>query len=272
MSFGGKSTIGAIVGVVFSAPVVLVPGSAILMMVWARWTFYQRHPDYVQNSAPTISRAISDPYIGEPFGLVILAVAVIVALAMIPLCAAYFATIDRRTLGNPAMRRKLRRLMRVFIVLQALGTTGMVVCTQVTFRNGHDLHMIGSYLFFVFQALSILLSGVIATRLVRLPGGPFGRYLPLDTPFARVRRYMAFGTAGLAVLYMILFVVKGWDLPVSEYDIYNFYTIHEIVTISAYIFHFMLYAPEIYVMARNLASLGVWRDDPGSPAYAAQAS
>jgi hypothetical protein len=259
MSKERASNFAAAAGLLLAAPVVIVPGSAIIMMIWARWAFYQRHPDYVQHSAPTVSRAISDPFIGEPFAAVILAVACVMALALVPLCNAYLATIRLRTEGNPAARASLRRLMYVFMAVQACGTAGMVVCTQVTFRQDHDIHMVGSYFFFVFQAIAILLSGIVATRLVRLPSREGCPYLRLESTYSRIRRYLAFVTAGFAVFYLVLFVIKGFDLPIPEYDVYNFYTIHEIVTISAYIFHFMLYAPEVFRMTRSLVSTGSWR-------------
>lgn len=261
MSKERATDFGAAAGLLLAAPVVIVPGSAIFMMIWARWAFYQRHPDYVQHSAPTVSRAISDPFIGEPFAAVILAVACVIALALVPLCNAYFATIRLRTEGDPAARTSLRRLMYVFIAAQVCGTLGMVVCTQVTFRQSHDIHMVGSYFFFVFQAIAILLNGVVATRLVRLRSRQGCPYLRLESRYSRIRRYLAFVIAGLAFFYLVLFVIKGFDLPIPEYDVYNFYTIHEIVTISAYIFYFMLYAPETYRMARSLVSTGSWRLD-----------
>ena len=241
-------------GWVAALPVVIIPGSAIYMMVWARWAFYERHPDYILRSAPTVSRAITDPAIGDPFAAAILAVAIVIALAMVPLSFAFLGAISARAGHLPRVATSLRRLLAVFLVMQALGTTGMVICTQVTFRHDHDLHMLGSYLFFVFQALSILMSGILTTRLLRLPDTGRPTYLRLGSRYTRLRRDLAFVTAGLAGFYVLLFLVKGMDLPIPEYDIYYAYTVQEIVTISAYIVHFMLYAPEIYRMARDFAA------------------
>ncbi|QGZ33589.1 hypothetical protein [Stappia indica] len=246
-------------GLAAGLPVVLVPASAIYMMVWARWTFYERHPDYVQQSAPTVSRAITDPYIGDPFAAAILGVAIVIALAILPISYAFYGAISARAGHMPKVAASLRRMMAVFLVMQVLGTSGMVICTQVTFRHNHDLHMLGSYLFFVFQALSILMSGIITTRLLRLPDTGRPSYLCLGSRYTRLRRTLAFVTAGLAGLYVALFLVKGLDLPVTEYTIYYIYTVQEIVTISAYITQVMLYAPEIYRIARNLAASGTWR-------------
>ncbi|WP_249690328.1 Frag1/DRAM/Sfk1 family protein [Stappia sp. WLB 29] len=248
-----------LVGLAASLPVVLVPASAIYMMVWARWTFYERHPDYIQHSAPTVSRAITDPYIGDPFAAAILGVAVVIALAILPISYAFYGAISARAGHLPKVAAGLRRMMAVFLVMQVLGTSGMVICTQVTFRHDHDLHMLGSYLFFVFQALSILMSGIITTRLLRLPDTGRPSYLRLGSRYTRLRRTLAFATAGLAGIYVVLFLVKGLDLPVTEYTIYYIYTVQEIVTISAYIVQVMLYAPEVYRIARNLAASGTWR-------------
>lgn len=246
-------------GWIVALPVVIVPGFAIYMMVWARWTFYERHPDYIQHSAPTVSRAITDPYIGDPFAAAILGVAVVIALAMVPLAYAFYGAISARAGHLPKVAASLRRMMALFLVMQALGTAGMVICTQVTFRHHHDLHMLGSYLFFVFQALSILMSGIITTRLLRLPDTGRPSYLCLGSRYTRLRRILAFVTAGFAGLYVALFLIKGLDLPVTEYTIYYIYTVQEIVTISAYIVQVMLYAPEIYRIVRNLAASGTWR-------------
>lgn len=254
-------------GLAASVPVVVIPAWAIYMMVWARWTFYERHPDYIQQSAPTVSRAITDPYIGDPFAAVILAVAIVIALAMVPLTYAFYGAISARAGHMPKAAASLRRMMAVFLVMQVLGTSGMVICTQVTFRHDHDLHMLGSYLFFVFQALSILMSGIITTRLMRLPDTGRPSYLCLGSRYTRLRRALAFVTAGLAGLYVALFLVKGLDLPVTEYTIYYVYTVQEIVTISAYIVQVMLYAPEIYRIARNLVASGTLRLD-AAPATA----
>ncbi|MCC4246879.1 hypothetical protein [Stappia indica] len=246
-------------GLAASLPVVLIPGSAIYMMVWARWTFYERHPDYIQQSAPTVSRAITDPYIGDPFAAAIVAVAVVIALAAVPIAYAYYGAISARAGHMPKVAASLRRMMALFLVMQALGTTGMVICTQITFRHDHDLHMLGSYLFFVFQALAILMSGIITTRLMRLPDTGRPSYLRLGSRYTRFRRAASFFTAGLAGLYVALFLVKGMDLPVTEYTIYYIYTVQEIVTISAYITQVMLYAPEIYRIVRTFVASGTWR-------------
>ena len=88
MSRRGGAGEGVLLGLLLSVPVVAIPLFQIPMMFWARWSFYQRHPDYVQHSAPTISRAISDPAIGGPFAMMILAVTAVVLLALVPLVCA----------------------------------------------------------------------------------------------------------------------------------------------------------------------------------------
>ena len=96
MSRRGGAGEGVLLGLLLSVPVVAIPLFQIPMMFWARWSFYQRHPDYVQHSAPTISRAISDPAIGGPFAMMILAVTAVVLLALVPIFHGYRTAIDTR--------------------------------------------------------------------------------------------------------------------------------------------------------------------------------
>ena len=43
----------------------------------------------------------------------------------------------------------------------------MVLTTQFTFAIDHDMHMLGSYLFFTFQAITILVAAVLCHILLR---------------------------------------------------------------------------------------------------------
>ena len=49
-----------------------------------------------------------------------------------------------------------------------------------------------------------------------------------------------------------LTLIKGIELPVSEYTIYYIYTLQEILTISAFIVYLALFAPDIFAIGRSL--------------------
>ncbi|WP_029057419.1 hypothetical protein [Stappia stellulata] len=255
MSRRGGASEGVLLGLLLSVPVVAIPLFQIPMMIWARWSFYQRHPDYVQHSAPTISRAISDPAIGGPFSMMILAVTVVVLLALVPIFHGYRMAIETRFAQDPALRRLLTARVWLAIGLQVIGSAGMVVCTQYTFANNHDLHMFGSYLFFVGQAGAIATSGFLCARIAT------AGHLAPDAPFAllphmsRVRKRAAQVVAGMAAAYLVLFAIKGIELPVPEYTIYYVYTVQEILTISSFIVYLALFAPDIFAIGRSLHAM-----------------
>ena len=60
----------------FLVPVVQIPA-----LIWAREAFLDLHPDYVTDP-PTISRAISDPRVGEPFAGLILLITVLLCFVV----------------------------------------------------------------------------------------------------------------------------------------------------------------------------------------------
>uniref|UniRef100_UPI003BAA6548 hypothetical protein n=1 Tax=Stappia sp. TaxID=1870903 RepID=UPI003BAA6548 len=233
-------------GLAVSVPLALVPGSAIAMMVWARFAFYQRHPDYVQESAPTISRAISDPFIGAPFAMTILAVTAVIFTALVFLSRAFQVTIAHVWHDTPEQVRRRSRLSRIMIACQVIGSSGMVLCTQYTFENGHDLHMLGSYLFFIFQMLAIGMNGFLCTRIVRADhGGPWPD-TALSPVATRFRVMFSKVVVVAALIYFTLFAIKRMDLPVTEYTIYYVYTVQEIITISAFILYLMTFSLDAY--------------------------
>lgn len=239
-------------GLAVSLPIALVPASAIVMMVWARQAFYQRHPDYVQHSAPTISRAISDPAIGAPFALTILAVTTVILVALVFITRAFQATIAHVWRDDPVRLRRNQALLPLVIGLQVVGSGGMVLCTQYTFSNGHDLHMLGSYLFFVAQVLAIGLNGLMCARLVSDDDGAGDwPHLGLSRRATAFRIGFAKVVVAVTFLYFVLFGIKGVDLPVPEYTVYYVYTVQEIVAISAFILYLMTYSLDVHRMAAN---------------------
>ena len=246
-------------GLALSLPLAIVPGSAIAMMVWARLAFYQRHPDYIMESAPTISRAISDPFIGGPFAMTILAVTGVIFTALVFLSRAFQVTIAHVWRDNPAQARRCGRLSRIMIACQVVGSSGMVLCTQYTFDNGHDLHMLGSYLFFIFQMLAIGMNGFLCTRIVRADNGSPWPDAALSPAATRFRVMLSKVVIVTALIYFTLFAIKRMDLPVTEYTIYYVYTVQEIITISAFILYLMTFSLDTYrLVARAVrARLGV---------------
>lgn len=232
-------------------PAALVPVIEVPLVLWARHGFLLRHPDYADDP-PTISRAISDPAIGAPFAIFILAITALIAIALPFIVWAYLSSIARMP-----MRRAARAAMYLLVILtcagQATASYGMVLTSQYTFAINRDLHMLGSYLFFAAQAATILLAAVMCRILLHLQQKhrvPEEDYL-FRTAMHRFRFRFAWVIVLLAVLYGVLFFIKDLTLPVSRYDIQIVYTQCEVVVISAFVLFLGSYAIDIFGMAQR---------------------
>ncbi|WP_172838556.1 hypothetical protein [Stappia sp. ES.058] len=183
--------------------------------------------------------------------MMILAVTAVVLFALVPIFCGYRTAIEIRFAHDPAMRRALIARVWLALALQIIGSAGMVVCTQFTFANDHDLHMLGSYVFFVGQGGAIAMSGFLCARLAK--SSPLEAVAPfaLLPRMSRIRARAALTVAFMAALYLCLFAIKGIELPISEYTIYYIYTVQEIFTISAFTVYLALFAPDIFAIGRS---------------------
>ena len=149
--------------VLLAVPALMVPVIEIPLVLWARSRFVELNPDYL-NDPPTISRSINDPTVGAPFADFILLITALILMVTPLLIWSYALAISRLTLS-----RRRRVLMYVLLglvfIFQVAASTGMVLTTEFTFAIDHDLHMLGSYTFFAFQALTIFIAGFLCRML-----------------------------------------------------------------------------------------------------------
>lgn len=231
--------------------ILIVPAIVIPAILWARFAFHRLHPDADPSIFLTISRAISDPTIGEPF-----AVWVTIAAALLwpstHLLLWMFATDHPRRDRLGARRDLIGRAMLVgFSLAMTAACTGMVILSNYRLGSGgadHRVHMFGSYIFFIGQASAILLvatyHSVIAPAL-----------RPAVAPFFPARRRIAFGYAimALAALYGGLFRVKSMDFGAAQGWVTSAYVELETILIIL----FLIYLSLFYVDAlRFLRSRG----------------
>lgn len=232
-------------------PALLVPVIEIPLVLWARATFLERHPDYLDDP-PTISRSINDPFVGAPFADLILVITALIAMMTPVLVWSYALAISRLELSR-ARRATLHVLLLLFLVFQITASTGMVMTTQYTFDINHDLHMLGSYIFFAFQAMAIL----VAATLCRLLHGEHRRQDIDDEEWQfrpamhRFRFHFALVIVGLVVLYGILFMIKDHIPPDSAYVFQIIYTQCEVIVIGCYVLFLGTYAVDVYDMVHR---------------------
>lgn len=237
--------------VLCALPAVLVPGIELPLMLWARHSFLALHPDYMDDP-PTISRAINDPVVGVPFADLILVIAALVATVIPILAWAYLLAIAGAQAG-PGRRMVMHGLLALMLLCQLAASGGMVLTTQYTFDTSDRLHMLGSYIFFFFQAFTVLFGASLCRMLLRqkefhaIPDAAW-QFRPA---MHRYRFRFALLIVAIAVFYGILFIAKDHELPVSKYAVQVVYTQTEVVVIGCFVLFLGTYAVDIYHMVRE---------------------
>ena len=232
-------------------PAALVPVIEVPLVIWARHDFLFRHPDYADDP-PTISRAISDPLIGAPFAMVILVITGLIALALPVIVWAYLVSISRLPAGR-AVKTALYLLVVLTLACQITASFGMVLTSQYTFSIDRDLHMLGSYIFFAAQAVTILLAATLCRVLLHVQQKhrlPEESYL-FRPGMHRFRFRFALAIVALAILYGVLFFVKDHTLPISAYVVQIAYTQCEVLVISAFVLFLGSYAVDTYALVQR---------------------
>ena len=235
----------------FALPALLVPVIEIPLVLWARAAFLAMHPDYLDDP-PTISRAINDPSVGLPFADLILVITAMIMMALPIMLLSYARAISRLHL-SPARRYMLYGLLFLFFAFQITASTGMVITTQYSFDINRDMHMLGSYIFFSFQAITTLVAAVLCHILLRHQT----RHAIPDHEWEfrafmhRFRVRFAMVVVGLAVLFGILYVAKDYDWPISPYVVQVAYTQSEVIVIASFVVFFGSYSLDIYHAIRH---------------------
>lgn len=237
--------------VLLALPALMVPVIEIPLVLWARAKFVELHPDYLDDP-PTISRSINDPIVGAPFADLILLITALILMVTPVIIWSYARAISRLEIGRG--RRLLMHLLLLMVfIFQIAASAGMVMTTQFTFAIDHDMHMLGSYVFFSFQAVTILIAATLCRLLLveqqrHQISGEEWQFRP---SMHRFRFRFALVILGLVVLYGVLFVLKDHELSVSGYLVQVAYTQTEVIVIACYVLFLGSYAVDIHHMVRQ---------------------
>jgi hypothetical protein len=235
----------SLIAVMTVATVVLVVN---VLIYRARYLFIQWHPDYVAKQQPTISRAIADPLIGEPFAFWM---AVCAPLLFIGVgCIVALARRDVRThaADDAPLMRRFDRMFALLLLLQVMACVGMVMLSHYRFPDFGAMHMTGSYIFFFSQGFVVVAGGVLAGLLMRLPGSDERMILP---GMNRLRRRLTMVPILMAISYLALFVLK--DVPVFQGNkaLYQAYVWMEPAVLSSFLIYVGLFLVDLVI--------GIWR-------------
>ncbi|NLH79731.1 MAG: hypothetical protein GX458_02650, partial [Phyllobacteriaceae bacterium] len=189
------------------AGIVAVSAIVVPAVVGARVGFHLRHPDADPSIYLTISRAISDPVIGEPFAFWVTLAALILWPSTHAILWMLSAEHPSRAVLGATRDHLCRLLLAVMSVAMTATCVGMVMLGRHRLGGSaedHHLHMLGSYVFFAGQATTILLAAIYHSAIV-----PARRALG-ETAIvsARSRARLGYAVVGAAVLYGVVFHVK----------------------------------------------------------------
>ncbi len=231
---------------IVTVPVIVVPA-----ILWARYTFHQLHPDADPRIYLTISRAISDPRVGEPFAVWVTLAAAILWASVHSILWMFIAEHPRRTALAPTRDRIARGLWPAMWATMTATCVGMVMLAQ--YRLGGEvatnrLHMLGSYVFFGGQAATILLAAVYHALIAPAR-------TPLEAAFfpARWRARAGYAVVAAAVAYGVIFRVKSMDLGVLTPWVITAYVELETILILVFLAYLSAYFVDVARFLRGRA-------------------
>ncbi|MDV4144705.1 hypothetical protein [Shimia sp. FJ5] len=189
----------------------------------------------------TVSRAITDPEVSDPFAAWITFSALI-----LPIGVAVVALLQARV-SQTAIGRGLAWSMVVF---QLGSSVGMVLLSHYRFPDHDEIHMAGSFLFFISQTAMILACGLSARHVLRHGAGLSESLLRGN----RLRVLGAIWVACLAAAYLCLFVGKGYVSGKVYTVVYKVYTLTEPALISSFLAVFAFYFFDLIYYFRRVNS------------------
>ena len=239
------------IAMLVALPAILVPAIEIPLVLWARFTFINLHPEYLSDP-PTISRSINDPIVGARFADLVLVITALILVILPVVTLAYGLAISQITLKS-RQRIVMYVLLSTVLVLQLVASGGMVLTTQFTFAIDRDIHMLGSYIFFISQALAIITAATLCRILLshKTELGIADHDWQFRPVMHRFRFRFAIFIVGLVILYGVLFVLKDHQLPISSYVVQIVYTQCEVIVIACYVLFLGSYAVDIHHMVQQ---------------------
>ncbi|WP_412553085.1 hypothetical protein [Shimia sp. MIT1388] len=213
-----------------------------VQMYSARWKFAAFYPEKAADRPSTISESIADPRIGEPFADWLLLSA---PLLFVGVSCLIVSTWWALKLGGQ-VTLKITLVTWILITLQAMASVGMVILSQYRFPDFRDQHMAGSYLFFFSQAFVVVAGEILSRAYAGLgaEGQVAGRIW--SPRFARWRRRFVWVPIVLGLVYLCLFLGKGYAPEALRYEVYWAYVSTELFLLSSFLFYMMSYAPDMW--------------------------
>lgn len=204
-----------------------------ILIYRARIVFAVLHPEYVSEQPATISRALSAPQVGEPFAIWM---AICAPILFVGVSALVYGAWREQARTGPT-DRGIFWLSLIVVLLQAMASVGMVLLSHYRFPDHHEMHMVGSYLFFFSQAFVVVFGEFLSRRHGALEEGRSF----MDKRGGNLRRVYIWVPVCLGVAYLFLFVIKGYDLGPISVPLYAAYTVTEPMLLSSFLGYVLSY-------------------------------
>lgn len=214
-----------------------------VLIYWARDLYAFNHPERVASKPATVSQTLADQVIGPFFATWMLICAPVLLVGVVALVGAGFGEFRRSGLGTERDMRRIAILTAIVCVLQAMASVGMVMLSQYRFPDHHEMHMVGSYLFFFSQAFVIVFGEMLSRSYGRQPDGATF----LRGAGARIRRWYVWVPIGLGFAYLALFILKGYDLGAIYRTVYYTYTLTEPLLLTSFLGYVLTYQYDMVV-------------------------
>ena len=215
-----------------------------VLIYWSRAQFNMRHPDFVLRQPPTISKAISDPIIGEPFAGWMAISAPLLFLGIIGIALGLLLDLRRQSGQGFGGLKRAVVLACLLITLQGLAAIGMYILSH--YRHG-GMHMTGSYLFFFSQAFVVVVGEMLSRGISRYPNGS----VVISVRMARFRRRFVWVPIVLGVSYLGLFVLKNFDTGAVYDPLYQLYVWTEPMLLSSFLIYLLTFHVDTYSAIRR---------------------
>lgn len=218
----------------------------------ARARYIAANPEETANKPPTISGAIADPAIGEPFAFWVTVSAVLLLFGVF-FNAQFYRQLPRAV---PDLRGGLKTWFHIMplivLALQALAGVGMYILSNFRFPDHRDAHMMGSYIFFTSQALVVVFGAVLCHIVLRDRASlaDLANRRLLSPRALKIRRGLGIVSFGSVLLYLILFIIKDINLAPLNEEIYWLYTSTEPTLIAIFLVFLGLFQTDLLVLRR----------------------
>ena len=230
-------------------------GALVSVVYWiftARAQYIARHPELVAIDPPTISRAISDPLIGEPFAMWVTVAGLMLSFGVLMNILVYLRAARHLEAPMGYMRLVVAVVMPACVLLQVASGIGMHTLSSFRFPDHNGTHMIGSYIFFISQVFVVLCGVLICDATLRdRASGARLQSLGMSGPrMLRFRRGFGLFCFALTAAYFSLFKLKGVEFGAWNDLIYLLYVSTEPAVITCFLLFLALFQTDIIGLRR----------------------